>query len=61
MDNYRYAGLPVDELVFFVAEVGMVRGVRSPGLREGAKKLRCGLSIVVTPLEVAILRKSIVL
>jgi hypothetical protein len=30
VDNYRYAGLAVDELVFVVADGGLVEGIWSP-------------------------------
>jgi hypothetical protein len=39
VDNYRYAGLPVDELVFVVADGGRAEGIWSPGLRGKARKL----------------------
>ncbi|GAB1315591.1 hypothetical protein MFIFM68171_05801 [Madurella fahalii] len=39
VDNYRYAGLPIDELLFVVADDGVVEGVRSLGLRGEARKL----------------------
>jgi hypothetical protein len=39
VDNYRFAGLPIDELVFVVTDGGVVEGVRSPGLRGEARKL----------------------
>jgi len=39
VDNYRYAGLPLDELVFVIGDDGVVEGVRSPGFGKEAKKL----------------------
>ena len=38
VDDFRYAGLPIDELIFLV-DGDNIKGVRSPGLRQVASKL----------------------